>query len=160
MQYRKYNSFLKRFIKKLRWKKLFGFFLIPVYFAICSNTFSRMLWWGSITMSSYCLPKTTKQSDAIQHWLFLWRLKATGSKSTHVTSTNCSDREHSELLHLWNRQGEGRRVKRIYFNTKKSCEYVLIRKSLNKRYKVTRAAYLNLWISPYINTNWAKRILT
>jgi hypothetical protein len=23
------------------------FFYIPVYFAICSNTFSRMLWWGS-----------------------------------------------------------------------------------------------------------------
>jgi hypothetical protein len=30
---------------------LFFFFLIPIYFAVCSNTFSRMLWWGSITMS-------------------------------------------------------------------------------------------------------------
>jgi hypothetical protein len=26
--------------------------------------------------------------DAIHHWLSLWRLKASGSKSTHITFTN------------------------------------------------------------------------
>jgi hypothetical protein len=33
-------------------------------------------------------PKLQNNLHAIQHWLSLWRLKANGSKSTHVTFTN------------------------------------------------------------------------
>jgi hypothetical protein len=39
---------------------------------------------------------------AIQHWLTKWRLKANGSKSTHVTFTTC--RATCPSVHIYNEQ--------------------------------------------------------
>jgi hypothetical protein len=63
---------------------------------------------------------------AIQHWLTKWRLKANGTKSTHVTFTACGATRPP--VHIYNEQlpqAEEVKYLRLYLDRRLTCIIVL-----------------------------------